>query len=228
MLDEQKLGRYLVLIEKLTKAVIKEPDYVKFREDVAQDAFLKLYRSDFFETHNLDTDESAKKSSGYIKKTIATCFQDQLMQEGIYRKRAVTDVQDDDGTSKYKQLEQSSMDDTNNAFSFSSNDASAEQILIAKQSYDIIRQCFDSAMMVVVDQPKQQFYEAVFWELDKYDLSVKELAVHFGYKNSNPTQDFNRFVDKVSECTEKDGIKVVTPNEQVEFLKQILSLEEVA
>lgn len=228
MMDEQRLGRFLVLIEKLTNSVIKEPDYVKFREDVVQDVFLKLYRGDFFETHSLDSPDEAKQSTVYIKRTIMTCFQDQLMREGIYRKRAVSDVQDDDGETKYKQLEHQSMDDADNEFSLSSDDFSAEQILIAQQSYQIIKACFDGALVAVNDQTKHDFYRAVFWELDKYELSVKELAAYLGYQNSNPTQDFNRFVEKVSACTEKDGVKVVNPHEQVEFLKQILSLEEVA
>ena len=228
MLDEQQLGRFMVLIERLTNAENKEPDYIKFREDVAQDVFLKLYRGDFFESHSLDNPDEAKQSTVYIKRTIMTCFQDQLMREGIYRKRAVSDVQDDDGETNYKQLEQHSMDDANHEFSFTSNDFSAEQILIAQQSYQIIQACFATAMMSVTDQAKHAFYQAVFWELDKYDLSVKELAAYLGYQTSNPTQDFNRFVEKVSNCTERDGIKVVNPNEQVEFLKQILSLDEEA
>lgn len=103
---------------------------------------------------------------------------------------------------------------------------SAEQILMAKQAYQIIKKCFDVAIGSVKDSTKSIFIDKSFWEQEAYDVPLKDLAKVLGYKNSNPTQDFNRFVGKVNDCTEPSGVKVINPKEQIEFLKQILDADE--
>ncbi len=224
MHDEQRLGQFISLIDKMVRSVITDTDHVVFREDVSQDAILKLYRSGYLEENNMDSADDVKRVSAYIRLTVKSCYTDYLARNGINRRR--TDNERCEGDTKYIQHEHETINDPDNPISIESEAFTAQQLVEAREAYEVIAYCFQNALILVKESERQRFYQAVFWELDEYNMTVKDLAAHVGYANSNPTQDFNRFVKKVSECTEKDGIKVVNPSEQVDFLKQILSLDE--
>ena len=100
---------------------------------------------------------------------------------------------------------------------------SAGVSLEAKEALHVIRKCFEMFSEMNQDQEKLAFFDAAFWRRIYLDISIKDLAEHVGFKHSNPTQEFNRFVAKISSCTEKDGINVTNPSEQIEVLLELSS-----
>lgn len=225
MRDEQRLGRFISLIDKMVKSEIRDKDHVVFREDVSQDAILKLFQSGYLEENSMDSIDDVKRVSAYIRLTVKSCYIDYLARNKINRRRADKECCGYED-SKYENFGYDQIDDPNIQGELVSEGLRPERLVEAREVYEIIAYCFQNALILVKERERQRFYHVVFWELDEYNMTVKDLAAHVGYANSNPTQDFNRFVKKVSECTEKDGIKVVNPSEQVDFLKQILSLDE--
>jgi DNA-directed RNA polymerase specialized sigma24 family protein len=227
MLDEVSLGKFMLFIDKATKAEIKDRDFVQYREDVAQDAFLKLYRSGYLSENSIETEDDVKRITAYIRMTVKSCYTDFLTKNGIIRRSTKTDTE-----LKYDQIQYDRMDDPDTIFSLEDHQAfnhhkfNARQLYQAKQAYDSIAYCFQKATETIKEKARRDFYQIVFWDLEDHNMSIKELAAHMGFINSNPTQDFNRFVQKVSDCTEKDGYKIVDASEQINFLKQILSLDE--
>ena len=47
--DNQGLGEYLSLIKKITGWKIKDPNHYGIKEDIVQEAFLKLFNVGFFD-----------------------------------------------------------------------------------------------------------------------------------------------------------------------------------
>lgn len=221
MIDEQKLGRYLMFIEDIAGNVLRDNDHVQFREEVAQDAFLKLYSANFFETNQLESSADENRTKAYLRMTVKSCYYDHLEKMGINKRRPLKEQKN--GETKYEQFFYETTHDDESECTLAYESYTPEQIIMAKQAYEIIWMCYDHAVQSVMDQEKKLFFHALFWEFERYDLSVKALALHLGYKNSNPTQEFTRFVSKVSECTERDGITVATPHEQLELLRQIMN-----
>lgn len=223
MTDEQLLAEYLVLIKNKVNYEIKNPEHVGFKDDIVHDVFLKLYKSDFFEKYKLNDKEQGLIAATYIGRTVHSCYIDYLKKAGISRQ--LTEKERQQSGNKFTSIGSDDIDDLETSLEGSS--FSAEQYLMAKQAYQIIKDCFQGAISGISNVVKASFLNEAFWELAKYDLPIKQLAKHLGYENSNPTQDFNRFVQKVSECTQPSGINLANPDEQIEFLKQIIEIDGV-
>jgi hypothetical protein len=227
MLDEVSLGKFMLFIDKATKAEIKDRDFVQYREDVAQDAFLKLYRSGYLAENSIETEDDVKRVTAYIRMTVHSCYMDFLTKNGFNHRRTADDEYIDDKNTKYVKNKNESLNDPDADLSLEDNHQfDANQLYQARQAYDSIVYCFQKATEMIKEKVRRDFYQIVFWDLEDHNMSIKELAAHMGFINSNPTQDFNRFVQRVSDCTEKDGYKIVNASEQINFLKQILSLDE--
>lgn len=229
MLSEQEAAQFLLLIKKLVNRQIKDSAHYEFKDDIINDVFLKLYSNDFFHTHTLDDKDAGNVAAAYIKRVVASCYFDQLKSAGIMVR--ATQQETKMTGKKTEQIKHDSIHDSDDADDKSrvevvSEYASALTLMEAEDAYQIIKACFNVAVEKVVDRAKLLFYQIAFWELDEYNMSLKDLAAHVGFANSNPTQDFNRFVEKVSVCTEKGHIFLRNPNEQIEFLKQLIGLSE--
>ena len=223
MTDERLLAEYLVLIKKKVNYGIKNLDHQDCKEDIAQDVFLKLYKSDFFDKYHLGDKEQRLIATAYIGKAVHSSYIDYLKKSGISRQS--TEKEKKHSGNKFVSIVSDDIDDMENEIAGSS--FTAEQYMIAKQAYKIIKDCFQGAMSGISNGIKTTFLGEAFWESDKYGLPLKQLAKLLGYENSNPTQEFNRFVQKVSECTQSSGIMIANPSEQIEILRQIIDTDEV-
>jgi len=220
---EQSLADYLLLIKKKVNYEIKNPDHQEFKDDIVHDVFLKLYKSSFFDKYQLDDKEQSLVATAYIGQTVHSCYIDYLKKAGISRQ--LTAKEKKQFGNKFISIgsdDISGVEIDLDRYLFSS-----EHYLMAKQAYDIINNCFQVSISGISNTVRATFLNEAFWESNKYGLPLKQLAKHLGYENSNPTQDFNRFIQKVNECTETSGINVVNPDEQIEFLKQILDVDGV-
>ena len=223
MTDERLLAEYLELIKKKVNYEIKNPEHQGFKNDIVHDVFLKLFKSDFFDKYKLNDKEQSLIAASYIGKASHSCYIDYLKKSGITRQ--LTEKEQGQSGTKFTNIATDDIDDM--SFNIEGSSFTAEQYMMAKQAYQIIKDCFQGAISGVSNTVKATFINAAFWESNNYGLPIKQLAKHLGYENSNPTQDFNRFVQKVSECTQPSGIHLVNPDEQIEFLKQIIEIDGV-
>lgn len=229
MADEKKLAEFLSLIKKLVSFKVKDPDHVQFKEDIANETFIKLYKSGAFDKYSLDEKQESLIATSYIKKTVHSCYMDYLTKAGINRR--LTKQEQEETGHKTMNIIKDDIDEPSSFGVFEpeqSSHYSVEQYLMAKQAYKVIQDCFSSSISSVSNAIRANFLKEAFWEADSYGLPLKKLAVVLGYENSNPTQDFNRFVTKVSDCTQKFNINIVNSGEQIEFLRQIIESEGVS
>jgi hypothetical protein len=224
--NNQQIAEYLLLIKKLTNIKIKDPNHHDLKEEVVQDACLKLYKVNFFSTNDLNASEDVQRQiNGYIGKTIWSCYMDQLKLRGINRR--LTKSEADESGNRYESVKTQDIDETDEGDFVPPPSESPEQYVFIKEAYEWIVDCFNSATSNMKDTAKQSFFNAVFWEFDSYGLTTKALAKHLGYTSSNPTQELKRFAEKVSLCTSPHGIVINNPHEQIQFLREQLTNTEV-
>jgi DNA-directed RNA polymerase specialized sigma24 family protein len=223
--NNQEIAKYLLLIKKLTNIKIKDPDHRDLKDDVVQDVFLKLYKTDFFSTNDLNTSEDNNRQiNGYIVKAIRSCYMDQLKLRGINRR--LTRSEAEASGNRYESIQTQAIDDTDENNFISSPTEGPDQYVFIREAYNWIESCFNSASSDMKDTVKRSFFNAAFWEFDNYGLPMKELALYLGYTSSNPTQELKRFAEKVSLCTGPHGILINNPHEQIQFLREQLENTE--
>jgi len=226
-MNNQKIAEYLLLIKKLTNIKVKHPDHQDLKDDIVQDVFLKLYRTDFFSTNYLNiSDDNNRKISGYIVKAIRSCYMDQLKLRGINRR--LTKAEEVASGKRYESIKTQVLEDTDESDFSSSTIEDPEQYVFIQEAYRWIKECFNSVSSDIKDTAKRRFFNAAFWEFDRYGLSMKELAGYLGYSSTNPTQELKRFSEKVSLCTSPHGILVNNPHEQIQFLLEQLENTEIS
>jgi hypothetical protein len=215
-----ELGVYLSLIKKITAWKVKTPEHKEFIEDIAQEAFLKLFKRNFFDEYDISDVENAKIINSYVTKTVWSCYMDQLKLQGINRKLTKSEVEV--SGSRYQNIVNSSIEDVCDSETAMHAFDTPEQHLFAKEAYQWIKNCFESVSLEIQSLERKSFFYAAFWEFASYDMPMKALADHLGYQSSNPTQELKRFIDKVTMCTQPHGIKVSNPHEQIQFLQEQL------
>jgi DNA-directed RNA polymerase specialized sigma24 family protein len=222
--DNQRLSEYLLLIKKLTNRKIKSPEHKDIKEDVAHEAFIKLFKQGFFNEHDLSELESQKMITSYIYMTISSCYLDQLKILGFNRKLTKSERQVEGA--KYRNIINNDIDDTCESESALQVLETPEQSLFYSEAYKWIKSCFDSFIEGISEKNREKFIYAAFWKFNDYGLSLKELAKHLGYESTNPTQELKRFTQKVSMCTSPHGITVANPSEQIQFLQEQINFDE--
>jgi len=218
--NNQKLAEYLELIKKLTNKIIIDYEHESIREDVVHEAFIKLFKRGFF-----DKKEHTGKMT-YIYQTVRTCYMDKLKELGFIR--YLTKAEKMNTNNKYENISDISLDNMIEEPDYGYKDNDSYNYLYAKEAYQWIKDCFNSVYDGLKDNSRQAFFDAAFWWNNDYDMPIKDLAQHLGYKNSNPTQELNRLVKKVSNCTEPYGIVLKNPHEQIQILQeQIVNAENI-
>lgn len=216
--DNQRLGEYLALIKKITGWKIKDPNHYGIKEDVAQEAFLKLLNLDFFNKNDLHNEEEQKMISAYVGQTVHSCYLDELRRLGYIRHGTLAE-RESEGI-KYINIIHDPIEDVIINDEALSDSHSSDYSVFIKEAYQLIKHCFELHHAKISNMDQQKFFYAVFWRFDDYGLPMKNLATHLGYESTNPTQALNRFVIKVSKCTEPNGIKVIKPHKQIPFLQE--------
>lgn len=216
----KELGLYLHLIKKITAWMIKTPEHKEFKEDVAQETFLKLFRGGFFDEHDISNTENERIINRYIHKTVRSCYMDQLKLLGINRK--LTKAESEATGGRYQNIVNFPIEDVCDSETELHAFETPEQYLFAKEVYQWIKNCFEAVSVEIQNNERKRFFYAAFWEFDNYDMPMKTLAGHLGYQSSNPTQEFKRFIDKVTLCTQPHGITVSNPHEQIQLLQEQL------
>lgn len=211
MTENKMFETYLAFIKK---AAAKKVWDKNLQDDIVQEVFIKLYNKGFFEENELIEGEVSKQAGAYIYTTVVNRFRD------IYRTRGskdtVTDSIDGDNDDHTYVKELPSPDiDSENSLMISEE---------ARNAFAIVKGCFDAISQAVKGKEKLTFFQAAFWEFSDFGMTIKELAHYFNFQNSNPTQEFNRFVGKVSNCTEGNGVRLTRPNEQVEILMSLMGM----
>ena len=218
--DNQRLGEYLALIKKITGWKIKDPNHYSIKEDVVQEAFLKLFNAGFFNKHDFHNEEEQKMISVYVGKTIHSCYLDQLKKQGYIRH--LTKAEKESEGIKYKNINHDPIEDVIKTDEALTDSDTSDQYIFIKEAYQLIKHCFELHSAKIQNMDQQKFFYAVFWRFDDYGLPMKNLATHLGYESTNPTQELNRFVTKVSKCTEPNGITVIKPHKQIPYLQEQL------
>jgi DNA-directed RNA polymerase specialized sigma24 family protein len=220
------IEEYFDLIKKLTNRKIANPEHHQLKADVSQEVFLKLFKQDYFNNNNLGDEKQEKLIAGYISTTVMSCYYDHLQALGLTRRS--TKSEREQSNKVYENINTSDIEDvceSNNVLHLSDT---SEQYQFVKEAYQWILNCFESAIEYVNDTSRRNFIETAFWQFDQYDMTMKMLAGHLGYQSSNPTQEFKRFAQKVSLCTEPHGVSLQSPQEQIQFLReQMISLGAV-
>ncbi len=225
--NNQEIAEYLLLIKKFTSIKIKDPNHQDLKDDVVQDVFLKLYKTDFFSTNDLNTNgDNNRQINGYIVKAIRSCYMDQLKLRGINRR--LTPSEAEESGHRYESIKTQAIDETDESNFISSPAEGPDHYVFIKEAYGWIESCFKSVSSDVKDTAKSSFFNAAFWEFDSYGLTMKELARYLGYTSSNPTQELKRFAEKVSLCTGPHGIFINNPHEQIQFLREQLENAEAS
>lgn len=222
-INEKILAQFLLLIQKMVDYSLKHSEHYELAEDIANETFIKLYRSDFFQSYSLADDDSKKIATAYIKKTISSCKDDYFIKNGIYRRSTKRELELTGR--KTQAINQDDFEDAlqNSSHSFQSAELTSEEYFFAEKAYGFIQNCFKIAIETIKDSQRAEFLYQAFWESNNINFPLNELAKRSNYSNTNPTQDFNRFVARVSQCTEKNNIKIVKSGEQIEFLRQMIS-----
>ncbi len=220
-MDEQVALKYLLLIKKTSSHIRKKSfqDYAEMEEDVAHDAFLKLMSSGFFER------ERHSGVNTYIYKTVQTCFIDRLKSIGVIR--SLTTGEKEHSENKYENIRSVNLDEFSELAEPVSDTLTHSDTLIAVEAYQWIKSCFEAVYSSISNEKRRAFFKSAFWFDCEYDIPMKKLAELVGYTSTNPTQEFNRLVEKVSQCTEPHGVNVVKPREQVQFLLEQVALAGV-
>lgn len=218
--SKNELGKYLSLIKKATTQGIKTPEHKQFREDIAQDVFLKLYKRNFFDENDISDAENEKIITSYVYKTVRSCYMDQLKLQGINRKLTKSEVEASGFRSQ--NIVNSPIEDVCDSEAAIHAFETPEQYLFAREAYQWIKNCFDSVSLEIPNVERKRFFYAAFWEFASYGMPMKALAGHLGYQSSNPTQELKRFIDKVTMCTQPHGIKISSPHEQIQILQEQL------
>jgi DNA-directed RNA polymerase specialized sigma24 family protein len=214
--NNQELAEYFSLIKKLTNYVIKDQGHASIKEDIAQEAFLKLLKQDFFDKYDWNAD--IKIITVYMKKTIHSCYMDQLKVLGF--NRPLSKREKEVTGNRYENIIYNQFDEVSEADEALHIQESSEETVFAKQAYPWIKKCYDSLSLGVSDLSRRKFFEAAFWDFGDYDLPMNKLANHLGYESSNPTQELSRFIKKISMCTEPHGITINNAHEQIQFLQE--------
>jgi DNA-directed RNA polymerase specialized sigma24 family protein len=219
--DNRGMIEYLLLLKKTTASVRQRhfPGYTEIEEDVSQEAFIKLYESDFF-----SKDDHTGKNS-YIYRTVKNCFLDKLKSLGVFRK--LTKAEAKNTGNKTVNISTVTIDDWVETSEPESELLSPEGNFDAEEAYQWIKNCFDSVYDSINDSKRKSFFDSAFWWYNDQGMPVKELATFIGYESSNPTQELNRLIQKVSMCTEPHGISVTCPHEQVQFLQEQIEISVV-
>jgi DNA-directed RNA polymerase specialized sigma24 family protein len=222
----QEMGEFLSLIKKLTNIKIKDPNHSQLREDIVQEVFLKLHKIDFFSTNRLNvSDDNDRQINAYIMRTVASCYMDQLKSLGISRRLTKSEMEM--SGNRYESIKTQLIEDVDENQLISQTARNPDQYVFIKQAYQWIQDCFNTVFSEVKDTSKKDFFNAAFWEFDNYGMTMKEMALHLGYKSTNPTQELKRFAEKVSLCTSPHGIILVNPNEQIQILREQIENAEV-
>lgn len=217
-LDEKAAAEYLLLIKKTTAHIRSKSfqDHFDIEEDVAHDAFIKLLQSGFFERNN----HSGEKS--YIYTTVNNCFIDRLKSLGVMR--SLTKSEKVTTGNKYENISSITIEELGEESEPVSGAISPVDKLYAAEAYGWIKACFHAVYDKITNDKRKAFFKSAFWFDSGPDIPIKDLALQIGYTSSNPTQEFKRLVQKVSLCTEPNGVSVVNPEEQVQFLLEQLDL----
>lgn len=219
MRNDNTLEIYLAFIKKATN---KKVWIIDEREDIQQEVFIKLFKKDFFTEHPLDGGFVKSQAGKYIYDAVSSCFSDHVI-----RKRYKEDTSNDsnDGKKTYFAKVSTNVDFVNNDEGdqsvFSSPLTQSSVSIEAKEALDLIKRCFEKYAEATKDQIKATFFESAFWHRNYLDTSIKELAEDLGFIHTNPTQEFNRFVKKVSGCTEKGDVILSAVDNQLEILLQL-------
>lgn len=217
-IDDRTAIEYLLLIKKAAASIRKKSfyKYDDIEEDVAHDAFIKLFSSGFFERD----DHAGEKS--YIYKTVQNCFIDRLKSLGIIR--SLTKSEKELTDKKYENILSITMDEYTELSEPAADALSLGDNIHVEEVYGWIKSCFEAVYEKITNDKRKAFFHSAFWFDSEHDIPLKELAKFIGYTSSNPTQEFKRLVNKVSLCTEPNGVSVVNPQEQVQFLLEQLDL----
>ena len=216
--DNQGLSEYLSLIKKITGWKIKDPNHYGIKEDVVQEAFLKLFKAGFFDKHDFHNEEEEKMITAYVGKTVRSCYLDQLKKQGYIR--PLTKAEKESSGKKYENIISDQMEDVIETVESFGDSNTPDQYVFIKEAFQRIKHCYELLSAEIHNINRQKFFYAAFWRFDDYRLPMNKLAAHLGYKSTNPTQELNRFVAKVSKCTEPHGIAVTNPHEQIQFLRE--------
>jgi hypothetical protein len=221
MTKEKNLKSYLLFIEK---AVSKKVWIRNVREDIEQEVFIKLFKAGFFEKHDLEDGLITTYASRYIFRTVNSCFSDYVIRKDFIKK---THIEEDEINTTTEFIEKNVNYSLTIDLDEDIHSVPTCVSLEAKQALELIKKCFELSAEMNPDNERLNFLEAAFWRRIYLDINLKDLAKEVGFIHSNPSQEFNRFVAKVSTCTEKDGVKITNPSEQIEILLDLSSsLEE--
>lgn len=214
--NERKTAELLLLIQKVTHLHIKNPAHFELKNDVVQDVFLKLYKSANFASLDLNDTIEARSAVNYIRKTVANCYVDALVNQGMLVRTP--------GDEKRRYAQAENLDD--NQLTTQIVGADRDQTSLnteLSRAYKWIKQCFDASVETIKDVSRRAYLNAAFWEKTHYDVPLKELASLVGYSSTNPTQELQRFTLKVESCTQHYGITIVNLGDEVQFLKEYLT-----
>lgn len=218
MTDSAVIAPYFGIIKKcVAREVAIDAHY---KDDIQQEVLLKLYRADAFENFSLDNEDQRNMAVSYIRKTVKRCHIDYLLRNNIIKR--LDENEQSAHNERYQRLATAEDIDEHAAF-ISGNSVEAETAVAANQVLEIIKGCLDGALLSIKNIARASFLKEAFWR-QEYDLPLKALAETLGFDNSNPTQDFNRFIAKVDECTSPQGIKLNDANHQVEIITQLATL----
>lgn len=219
-----EMNEYLLLIKKYTGYTVKNPEHSDLKDDIVQEAFIKLLKVDFFSKHDFSSEEDKGSIISYIKRVVKTCYIDQLKSQG-YNRRLTKSEREISGN-KYKNIENTQFEDVDQSDESLHHSDSPEQCAFIKEAYQWIRYCFDKMVAEINDIKRKEFFEAAFWEFNQYKLPVKKLAHYLGYESTNPTQELNRFTTKVSSCTQAHGITINNLQDQIQIMQEIIEKSE--
>jgi DNA-directed RNA polymerase specialized sigma24 family protein len=212
-ISNKELAKYMLVIKKITNYKVVDKSIV---DDISQEVLIKLLKQDFFSNNKLDTEEEQKSTCAYIKRTVHSCYMDYLTANGISRR--LTKSEKAISGNSYQNINYDHIDDVSDSELNLVEAETPEQQLFAKEAYEWIKGCYTALSEKIKDTKRRAFFEAAFWRVESYGLPLKALASQLGYVSSNPTQELNRFVEKVSMCTQPHGVFVQNPQEQVQFL----------
>lgn len=216
--SKDTLAVYLTLIKKITNKTVIDMKHQDFKEDIAHEVFIKLYRQGFFSSNNLDDEDNVGRICNYIKNTVRSCYLDHLQTIGINRRLSAAERLETGA--KYQNVVSVELEDTNESDNEMQTSDSSEHYQYFEEAYSWIKSCFDGLVSEIKDLNRRKFTEEAFWRFDEYGLTMKALASQLGYTSSNPTQEFKRFTQKVALCTEPHGISISLPQEQIQFLRE--------
>lgn len=225
--DKKNLGKYLSLVKKVADWKIKDPTHYDIKEDVVQEAFIKLLRAKFFSRHEFDDEQAQKKITNYISRTVHSCYMDQLNKLGYNRR--LTNAERKSTGNIYENIRKDQIGDVLDKEETLCQTDTPDQYVLVKEAYQWIKHCFDRLSAGISNLNKKRFFHAAFWRLEDYGLPIKNLAEQLSYSSANPTRDLKHFTSKVSQCTTPHGVVVTNPGEQIQFLlEQIENSEAVS